>query len=1245
MKKILLISSILVVSTLSFNSASAQTVPNIPKVSSSTQSFTVATVNIHNAKIVSQKDRDFVLSFDISNTVGKQSEVKYAVQLMQVSSKNEFTVDEKVYPETLSLGENVSVNKTINYSVPNSLPAGTYKLYIESKNGSGLMLAVSYLGSVKIASTVNNTVQIVPNSCSFALSSGTSTFYQYASMNPADVLTAKCKVSSTFSNDVVVTPSFTTRYATVFGDTVLDVVGGSSKPVTLHTGDNEVSFELPKAEKPQSYNLTFSLVSDDKTISSNEISLNYALVGQSGTIQNEVFDKSSYKAGETANIQLFSTLSLSTTSVVTVTVFNDSGVACSDRSVTEILPNVLVSNIKIPIKSDCANPKANIVLSVMGDDGKYVTLDSKNSELQATSSTSSGKISPTIGIALMVLIVILLIIVLRLAFRRKNDSTVIKTLAVLVFAASMFFGLSNTASANTNVFTYTEGPYSGGCCGLYISYYWSISVPDYVNLGESVMVTSYVSATHNTFELQPFTQSIQISVDGSAYQLGAVCNSPNIADSPGVWNYMVWQLGNCVSSYVYVPFTPTQSVGSHIVNAKYDWTFADEKDHPFGSGYDSSSKGCDQTYNDHDCWLAYVRNNIYSGTAYFSIDVSSIIAASPNPVASGATSSISWSSTNASSCSVTKNGSAWKTGLSNVGTSSGSLSGDTLFEVTCVNGSYSTSSSIMVYANPDLPIISLSAAPSTVDYNAASTLSWTTSNASSCTASSTPNKWSGSKTPNNSSSTSITALTADTVFELRCTNTNGTSASTTSVNVRPGVPTSFTGTYAACNTINLAWTASPNTTAYQVYRDGVLATTSTITGTTYSDVSNSILSGHTYAYQIRSLKNGLYATSSIVNVSAVSNITLDSTITGTFSIPMSVAVDNQNNFWITDQGDDTVRAFSSTSDTQYRTSGSIGLTDPMGIAVDSNRDIYVVDNGHDRFVKLASTTLAVILSKTGGLDGFSNATDIAVDSSGNIYVVDAGNRVVQKFNSAGTYQSQFGPSISGYGEMSPRGIAIDSSNNIWIADIYGHQILKLNSSGAYILSFGTYGGGVGQLSSPYDISIDSSGNIIVADYGNYKVAEFSPSGTFLKELAGVTFVNGPTGIAVNKSNGKVYVTGSGYIQKLDLGYCSGGAINTGCLLSQTEGPLSGGVYLNKKMTWTMPDVPGITGATSTWSGTGILSTIQYGLSGISLDKIYTTVGSKAINATTTGYLGEDPYTTTCSATTTVIMEKGSQGEI
>src|SRR5262249_52154597 len=132
---------------------------------------------------------------------------------------------------------------------------------------------------------------------------------------------------------------------------------------------------------------------------------------------------------------------------------------------------------------------------------------------------------------------------------------------------------------------------------------------------------------------------------------------------------------------------------------------------------------------------------------------------------------------------------------------------------------------------------------------------------------------------------------------------------------------------------------------------------------------------------------------------------------------------------------------------------------------------------------------------------FSHPTYITIDGSGNIWTTD-GTRV-QKFNSAGVFQSTFGTYGTGNGQFNqPFGISIDGSGNIWVSD-WGFgpatpRVEKFNSSGSFLSKFGSFGSGNGQFNMP-------KGNVLVSassvqpEYiwvpGNNQVRKYDTSGT------------------------------------------------------------------------------------------------------------------------------------------------------
>lgn len=88
----------------------------------------------------------------------------------------------------------------------------------------------------------------------------------------------------------------------------------------------------------------------------------------------------------------------------------------------------------------------------------------------------------------------------------------------------------------------------------------------------------------------------------------------------------------------------------------------------------------------------------------------------------------------------------------------------------------------------------MSAAPANVAYGANSTLSWTTTNATSCSAS---DSWSGSKPT--SGSTTITNLIITSSYTLNCSGAGGTANATTVIVVAPPIDgCAISGIYAPC---------------------------------------------------------------------------------------------------------------------------------------------------------------------------------------------------------------------------------------------------------------------------------------------------------------------------------------------------------------------------------------------------------------------------------------------------------------
>lgn len=177
--------------------------------------------------------------------------------------------------------------------------------------------------------------------------------------------------------------------------------------------------------------------------------------------------------------------------------------------------------------------------------------------------------------------------------------------------------------------------------------------------------------------------------------------------------------------------------------------------------------------------------------------------AEPASVSYLANAVLTWSSTNATSCSASgawsgskpTSGSATLTALTATASYTLNCSGD--------GGDSSTVLTIMVQA-PLAPVLTFDASPATVAYNASSTLTWSAANIVSCTAS---DAWSGSKT--SSGSQTLGALTSTATYTLTCSGAGGSIAK--SVTVTVGAPPAPTVTLSA-NPASVAYNGSTTVT-------------------------------------------------------------------------------------------------------------------------------------------------------------------------------------------------------------------------------------------------------------------------------------------------------------------------------------------------------------------------------------------------------------------------------------------------
>ena len=163
---------------------------------------------------------------------------------------------------------------------------------------------------------------------------------------------------------------------------------------------------------------------------------------------------------------------------------------------------------------------------------------------------------------------------------------------------------------------------------------------------------------------------------------------------------------------------------------------------------------------------------------------------------------------------------------------------------------------------------------------------------------------------------------------------------------------------------------------------------------------------------------------------------------------------------------------------------------PYGIARDpASGDLYVAERGNNRISRI--TRAGAFVMAWGGLGTatgqFTEPIGVAVDSSGDVYVTDHANNRVQKFRIAqtnGTWAATFvtawGTQGSGNGQFNlPYGITVDATGNLWVADGFNGRVQKFNSAGAFQSVLGAKGSAPGQFIVATWVGLHPGGDLFV----------------------------------------------------------------------------------------------------------------------------------------------------------------------
>ncbi len=245
-----------------------------------------------------------------------------------------------------------------------------------------------------------------------------------------------------------------------------------------------------------------------------------------------------------------------------------------------------------------------------------------------------------------------------------------------------------------------------------------------------------------------------------------------------------------------------------------------------------------------------------------------------------------------------------------------------------------------------------------------------------------------------------------------------------------------------------------------------------------------------------------------------------------FRYPQGVAADTKGNVYVADTTSHTIRKITSAGvvttvagrplepGSNDGTGTAALFNYPYGVAVDANDNVYVADRNNHTIRQINSvgvvSTLAGGAGSSGSMDGggsaarFNSPSGIAVDTLGNVYVADTGNQLIRKITSAGAVTTLVGSagisgSADGIGSAArfnaPSSVAVDASGKLYVADSGNSTIRKITTAGVVTTlggSAGTSGGTNGTGSAARfgyarGVAADAAGNAYVADSQNNSI--------------------------------------------------------------------------------------------------------------------------------------------------------------
>jgi len=247
------------------------------------------------------------------------------------------------------------------------------------------------------------------------------------------------------------------------------------------------------------------------------------------------------------------------------------------------------------------------------------------------------------------------------------------------------------------------------------------------------------------------------------------------------------------------------------------------------------------------------------------------------------------------------------------------------------------------------------------------------------------------------------------------------------------------------------------------------------------------------------LMTGISPSLALASDSSQYSVMLPKTTQHQFNSPRGIAADEDGTMYLADTDNHLIRKY---EDGQWLVMGAYGsdageFSNPCGVAVGGGF-LYVADTGNNRIQKLDTDgnfedEWGAVNCAAGSEDG-EFAAPRAICLVGDVYVLDAGNLRIQELTTDGEFVAAYALPD---GLTGPSGLAVSEKGVMYVSDSANDCIYYTSDGGETWDSFGTYGRGEGAFRDPAGLAVDEDG-LYVADTRNHRVQKLDAAGNYLE---------------------------------------------------------------------------------------------------------------------------------------------------